>query len=122
MLANVSICIYINYYLFIYICLYFSSLIISNKMMCFRKQTTIRPKAAVSYLYRQVAAHSTGMGVQGRSGEQAHPAAGGLPGRSSGGSLQPGSEVCGSWGSRRWEFQGDCRAQTSQLELKGRKN
>lgn len=78
-------------------------------------------QTAVPYLCRQVAAHSTGMGVQGHSGEQAHPAAGGRSGRSSEGSLQPESVACWSWGSHKWGFLDDCRARRSQLELKGDK-
>ena len=77
--------------------------------------------ARISYLCRQVAVHSTEMGVQGHSGEQAHPAAGGHSDRSSTGSLQPGSGAWRSWGSHRWGFLDDCRARMSQLELVGQR-
>lgn len=75
-------------------------------------------QAVFPYLCRQVAAHSTGMGVQGHSGEQTRPVAGGRSGRSSGECLLPGSRACWSWGSHRWGFLGDCRAQRSQLGVK----
>lgn len=74
------------------------------------------PEAAVPHLCRQVAAHSIEMGAQGYSGEPVPPVAGGRSGRSRGGSLQPGSGACRSWGSRRWGSRDDCRARRFQLE------
>lgn len=71
----------------------------------------------VPHLHRQVAVHSTEMGVQEHSGEQAHPGAGVQPGRRTSESLQPGSGASWSLDSHRWGLLGGCMAQMSQLKV-----
>ncbi len=109
-------------FVFVFYIFYFVLLWVFKKV-CLQKCITEfkRPAAAVPYLCRQVATHSTVMGVQGHSGGQARPVVGDLLNRSSGGIPRPGSGACWSWGFHRWGFLGGCRARRSQLEWKTRK-
>lgn len=100
---------------------WFQSPVIIRRFYSFVGVTDKAPdQAAVPYLCRQVAAHSTVMGVQGHTEERVHPGADGHSSRSSADSLQPGSGACWSWGSHRWGSLGDCRAHRSQLDVNGR--